>query len=318
MGTTATALVLLPAGAIVAHVGDSRAYRLRGTQIEQLTFDHSLVWEIRAASQSPNAELPTHISKNIITRSLGPSPSVQIDIEGILPIQPGDTFLLCSDGLSGQVNDDEIGMILSCLPPAEAVQALVNMANLRGGPDNITVVVARVLGPQIAQDTQSSPTDATPSNIRPVHPFVWTLAGVAFLSGAGMLTLGCYWMAMLAFLVAAGALIAALVQRYSGTERDDQQEEQHFGRGPYVTCDCTINADLLARLTNIAQQLRDSATTEAHEVDMAEFDRISSEAASAANPTDAARNHLRAINDLMAKLRKARTASSDSTSDLIP
>jgi protein phosphatase len=316
MGTTATALVLLPAGAIVAHVGDSRAYRLRGTQIEQLTFDHSLVWEIRAASQSPNAELPTHISKNIITRSLGPSPSVQIDIEGILPIQPGDTFLLCSDGLSGQVNDDEIGMILSCLPPAEAVQALVNMANLRGGPDNITVVVARVLGPQIAQNTQSSPDDTTPSNIRPVHPFVWTLAGVTFLSGAGMLTLGCYWMAILAFLVAAGALIAALVQRYSGSERDYQQEEQHFGRGPYVTCDCTINADLLARLTNIAQQLRDSATTEAHEIDMTEFDRLSSEAASAANPTDAARDNLRAINDLMAKLCKARNASSNSTGEL--
>ena len=155
MGTTATALVLLPAGAMVAHVGDSRAYRLRGAQIEQLTFDHSLVWEIRAAGQTPDAELPGYISKNIITRSLGPNAAVQVDLEGPHPVQAGDTFLLCSDGLSGQVKDDEIGMVLSCLPPAEAAQALVDLANLRGGPDNITVVIVRVLGPQIAQDASS-------------------------------------------------------------------------------------------------------------------------------------------------------------------
>ena len=105
--------------------------------------------------QSPDAELPGYISKNIITRSLGPNAAVQVDLEGPHPVQAGDTFLLCSDGLSGQVKDDEIGMVLSCLPPAEAAQALVDLANLRGGPDNITVVIVRVLGPQIAQDTSS-------------------------------------------------------------------------------------------------------------------------------------------------------------------
>ena len=74
MGTTATTLLMLPAGVFVAHVGDSRAYRLRGTHLEQLTFDHSLVWEMRAAGQMPEAEVPGYISKNIITRSLGPQP----------------------------------------------------------------------------------------------------------------------------------------------------------------------------------------------------------------------------------------------------
>ena len=82
MGTTATTLVLLPAGALVAHVGDSRAYRVRGNRIEQLTFDHSLVWEMQAAGQLPNGEVPGYISKNIITRSLGPNPTVQVDLEG--------------------------------------------------------------------------------------------------------------------------------------------------------------------------------------------------------------------------------------------
>ncbi len=116
MGTTACTLLLLPAGALVAHVGDSRAYRLRGSRIEQLTFDHSLVWEMRASGQFPTGELPSYITRNIITRSLGPNPTVQVDLEGPDPVQAGDTFLLCSDGLSGQVRDDEIGTILSCLP----------------------------------------------------------------------------------------------------------------------------------------------------------------------------------------------------------
>ena len=107
----------------MAHVGDSRGYRLRGTQLEQFTFDHSLVWEMRAASRVAGATLPDFIPKNVITRSLGPNPAVQVDLEGPLPIAPGDTFLLCSDGLSGPVNDEEIGMILGCLPPAEACGA---------------------------------------------------------------------------------------------------------------------------------------------------------------------------------------------------
>ena len=102
MGTTASVLVLIPQGALVAHVGDSRVYRLRGTRLEQVTFDHSLVWELRAAGQlSEESELSNAIPKNQITRSLGPNAAVAVDVEGPLPLQVGDTFLLCSDGLTG-------------------------------------------------------------------------------------------------------------------------------------------------------------------------------------------------------------------------
>ena len=149
MGTTATILVLLPTGALLAHVGDSRCYRVRGNRIEQLTFDHSYVWEMQAAGQLPEGGIPGFISKSSITRSLGPHPTEQVDLEGPHPVQAGDTFLLCSDGLSNQVKDEEIGLVLSCLPPAEAVHALIELACLRGGPDNITAVVVRVLGPQV-------------------------------------------------------------------------------------------------------------------------------------------------------------------------
>ena len=94
--------------------------------------------------------------KNIITRSLGPYPQVQVDLEGPFPIQVGDAFLLCSDGLSGQVDDEEIGCILGNLPPNEAVQALVDLANLRGGPDNITVIAVRVVSPLIVGDAATA------------------------------------------------------------------------------------------------------------------------------------------------------------------
>ena len=112
MGTTCSCLVLLPQGALVAHIGDSRIYRLRGDVLEQLTFDHSLVWEMAAAGQMAEADVPSYIPKNVITRSLGPHPSVHIDLEGPYSAESGDKFLICSDGLSGPVTDEEIGAIL--------------------------------------------------------------------------------------------------------------------------------------------------------------------------------------------------------------
>ena len=144
MGTTCTALLLLPEGAVAAHVGDSRVYRLRGKQFEQFSFDHSLVWEMQAIGKMPDNQIELHVPKNIITRSLGPYPNVQVDLEGPFPLEVGDTFLLCSDGLTGQVDDDEIGAILLALPPEEAVRTLIDLTNLRGGPDNVTVIVTRV------------------------------------------------------------------------------------------------------------------------------------------------------------------------------
>src|SRR5262249_6773699 len=135
MGTTATTLLLRPEGAWVGHVGDSRAYRVRGEQIEQLTFDHSLVWELARRHHVP-PDLLQRSPSNVILRSLGPEPLVQVDIEGPHSVQPGDVFVVCSDGLSGQISDHELGAICTALPPAEACRFLVDLANLRGGPDN--------------------------------------------------------------------------------------------------------------------------------------------------------------------------------------
>ncbi len=176
MGTTCSCLLLLPQGALVAHIGDSRVYRLHGNVLEQLTFDHSLVWEMAAAGQIPEADVPAYIPKNVITRSLGPHPSVNIDLEGPYAAAPGDVFLVCSDGLSGQLNDDELGAILTCLSPEEAVQSLVDLANLRGGPDNISAIAARILNSAPAGAEEDDQPLASACQSRPISR--WLGAGL--------------------------------------------------------------------------------------------------------------------------------------------
>jgi protein phosphatase len=143
MGTTGSALVLRADGAWIGHVGDSRVYRVRDGKLEQLSFDHSLVWEL-ARRQKVSPEELAGVPSNVIVRSLGPEPQVQIDVEGPHPIEPGDVYLVCSDGLSGPVPEKTIGAALSVLSPPEACRFLIHLANLQGGPDNITAIVARV------------------------------------------------------------------------------------------------------------------------------------------------------------------------------
>ncbi|MBN2577436.1 MAG: serine/threonine-protein phosphatase [Pirellulales bacterium] len=308
MGTTASVLILLPQGALLAHVGDSRAYRLRGGRLEQLTFDHSLVWELKAAGHQFEEQYASYVSKNIITRSLGPNITVAVDLEGPHPIEPGDTFLLCSDGLSGQVSDEEIGAVLTCLPPEEAVQTLVNLANLRGGPDNITIVVAKVLGPLTAGTAASGPTDRA-APLRPVHPLLWTLLGATGLATLGFLAMGQWGVALGTLLVTALCGIAALVQRYGGGEPSWAGDPQRFGRGPYVTADCTPNEDLLAKWSVIVQELRDAAEHEKWNVDWSGFHPLLAQAESARARKDypaAAREYLHAINYMMQQLKHQR------------
>lgn len=143
MGTTATGLVLRDEGAWIAHVGDSRAYRIRAGVVEQLTYDHSYAWELARRMGIPPEDLGD-IKKNVIVRSLGPDTFVQVDVEGPHPLLDGDTFVLCSDGLSNLVEPAEIGALVGLLPLQEAAKQLVELANLRGGPDNITVLIVRV------------------------------------------------------------------------------------------------------------------------------------------------------------------------------
>ncbi|HEX3313989.1 MAG TPA: protein phosphatase 2C domain-containing protein, partial [Gemmataceae bacterium] len=159
MGTTGTALVLRPEGAWVGHVGDSRAYRVRAGIVEQLSFDHSLLWELARRQRRSPDEL-TGVPSNVIIRSLGPEPSVNVDVEGPHPLQAGDIFVLCSDGLSGPVHDREIGAVASALPPDEAARFLIHLANLQGGPDNITALVVRIKG-----ESHSSVDGVAPANV---------------------------------------------------------------------------------------------------------------------------------------------------------
>ncbi|MGN6202851.1 MAG: Stp1/IreP family PP2C-type Ser/Thr phosphatase [Solirubrobacterales bacterium] len=146
MGTTTTAaLVDLDSEEVaIGHVGDSRAYRLRGGRFEQLTRDHSLVEEMRRKGQLTDAQAEDHPQRSIITRALGPEPEVDVDLQTV-PAQAGDVFLICSDGLTTMLDDEKIAHILSRATSLEsAVRALVDEANRAGGRDNITVVLFRL------------------------------------------------------------------------------------------------------------------------------------------------------------------------------
>jgi protein phosphatase len=196
MGTTCSSLLLLPQGAVVAHIGDSRVYRLRGQKLEQLTFDHSLQWELQASGQlPPGSDLAAVVPKNVITRSLGPNATVQLDLEGPHPIEVGDVFLLCSDGLTARVEDAELGPILTALPPEEAVHALVDLANLRGGPDNVTIIIAKIVGPALATaGAHASPlTIGVEPNRPPLHPAIWIAASVAPWRASSCWCSNCLW-----------------------------------------------------------------------------------------------------------------------------
>jgi len=143
MGTTCVGALLRGSELHVVNVGDSRAYRVRAGQIEQLSRDHSLV-AMEVEKGLIDAEKARHLSyRSTITRALGPKPSVEVD-HFQHTLQIGDVIVLCTDGLSGQVQDAEIAAAVSRYSPDEAVSRLVDLANQRGGPDNISVIVVRV------------------------------------------------------------------------------------------------------------------------------------------------------------------------------
>jgi protein phosphatase len=144
MGTTVTAaLVAARAGTVaIGHVGDSRAYRVRDGILEQLTTDHSLVAELVSSGVLTQEEAERHPQRSAITRALGTEPTVDVESFTVAG-EPGDIFLICSDGLPTMVSDDEVAsaILSSDGDPAAAAEALVAAANARGGEDNITVVL---------------------------------------------------------------------------------------------------------------------------------------------------------------------------------
>jgi protein phosphatase len=317
MGTTCSCLVLLPQGALVAHIGDSRVYRLRGQTLEQLTFDHSLVWEMAAAGQMTEKDVPAYIPKNVITRSLGPHPTVHVDLEGPYGAAAGDIFLLCSDGLSGQISDEEIGAILQSLPPDEAAEALVDLANFRGGPDNISVAIARVEGQVPAKiDLAPSVNGQQNSTSRPRQiGLLWLVTGACL----GML-LYClvkqWWTgAIVSAVGAAAALMAALTikPRTIAACPAIGSLGGPYGNGPYRKAECPPNGSVVESLASIAATLRELPQKEetkwAASLSWQPFDEQRSQAATAAARGDfgaAVRQYCHAIRDIMQQCREHR------------
>jgi protein phosphatase len=314
MGTTSSALVFLPQGAMVAHVGDSRVYRLRGTRLDQLTFDHSLVWELMASGQVGSNEVPGYIPKNIITRSLGPNPEVKVDVEGPFPVAVGDTYLLCSDGLTGQVENEELGAILGALPPQEAVRTLVDLANLRGGPDNITMIVVRVAGgPGAATLDASAAAEDIFAVPKPrIHPGWWGAAAALGLASAGLFAASLPLPAI--GLAAAGALVmvgALLRQAQSAAPGDDAATANQHGRAPYASAQAAFNDAFVDELERILEELRDAATQEDWVVDWSKINLCTARAIEGAKQKNfvvAVREYCRAISVLMDELRHQRKA----------
>ena len=282
MGTTCSVLLLLSEGAVVAHVGDSRIYRLRGETLEQLTFDHSLVWEMAEAGHISEEQVPKCIPKNVITRSLGPHQAVEVDLEGPFPVQEGDVFLLCSDGLTGPVNDVELGTLLNCLSTEEAVHTLVDLANLRGGPDNITLAALKInkatQNEGTEEDSESEDSYSTPGS---VHSVVWGTLALLLVAGLVFVALNKWIPATIAgigFLIATGI---AFVQRQE-KPRETQPIHGPLGKGPYRAFNCTPSQETVDALDRITTELCGIIDSPDWDVDSVEFEALRHEGIAAA------------------------------------
>ena len=320
MGTTCSVLTLLPEGAVVAHVGDSRVYQLSGDQLYQLTFDHSLVWEMQAAGKVTDETARSGvIPKNVITRSLGPNASVQIDLEGPFPIRTGNRFLLCSDGLSGQVTDEEIAAILKLLSPEDAAQLFIDLSNLRGGPDNITAIVVEVLGNDISTSKGGA---VSPRREGPRKPFSKALAIVSVVCFLAAVLLAVTDQTALAIVTSGLAIIAVitgLAQVY-WPQPAETLNTQRYGAGPHRQYKAVATQAFFEQLAGTMKPLHEAAEERKWKIDWTELDKSFAKAcefADARNYSEAIRLQSKVIINLMVQIRKQRNHhSSDSAIDL--
>jgi protein phosphatase len=257
MGTTCSTLLLLPEGALIAHVGDSRVYRIRNQRIDQLSFDHSLVWELVRRNHLTPEHANLAVPKNVITRSLGPDPSVEVDLEGPLAVVSHDAYLLCSDGLSGPVVDPELGAFAGNFHPQDACRYLINLANLRGGLDNITVVILRI-GPWVEPDTalELATQGGAKSNHGPTKAAGWK---------------------------------SALTSIFRHRSAAPATVEDH----PYRSAECPITLELIDKYSELTRRVRAHAVEQAWSLDwtqFAKYQRGESEARAAGNLRGALRN----------------------------
>lgn len=272
MGTTCVALVLGPQGAITGHVGDSRIYRIRDDRIEQLTFDHSLHWELQRAGRLKPGDVFLPEAKHVITRSLGPEPSVKVDINGPHPVRPGDRFVLCSDGLTGHVKDSEIGMIVRELPIEESSRLLVNLANLRGGSDNVTVVVAEAGREKVANGQSSNPSitnhrdESTSSS--PFWAMAFWVAMIVLGIGAVLLTMQQY---AAGGVIGGAGLVSLLVLGWRWLARRDpsfsSDSDVTVHARTYTMASARTTKEFMAGLAKIERELHRIANEESWEID---------------------------------------------------
>jgi len=316
MGTTGTALVLSPAGAYAGHVGDSRLYRVRSGLIEQLTFDHSVQWELTRNSKQPIDPAVMMEYKNVITRSLGPHASVQIDLEGPATIHPNDVYILCSDGLSGLVSDEEIGMVCAELPPPEACQMLVDLANLRGGADNITVVVVTV--GDAPPGFPPLPEAAEVAKVPKIQPgWGW------FIALCGHVGLFCVAIMMIAFeRVVEGLLVLGLVLMISGAlfvawmrlfhDRKPQEPFNVRTGKPYRTSSSSFNPRFLTQMAALESILKQTADEAGWGIDWESYNESMKQANKAweLHAANATLHHIaNALRKLLSQLQSKRKRS---------
>ncbi len=312
MGTTCSALVLSPAGAVIGHVGDSRVYRISEDRIDQLTFDHSLQWElIRRREMSPEDVL-LHEPRHVITRSLGPEPRVNVDIEGPYPVQLGDIFLLCSDSLTGHVNDAEIGTIARELPPGDACCLLVSLANLRGGSDNVSVVIVRAgeIPPGLHADQDPAQAAREAATSWSWLAAYWAIA-IMFLVGVSLTlfektTLGttCAALAMMAILTIIVLRLKKRLRRQPGGETAETVLWK-----PYRTASARLNLKFLRHLAAVAAELQRTATEEGWLIDWVRHEQASNDAQrayAARRYSQAFRDYAKVIEALMVGLNQFR------------
>lgn len=277
-GTTSTGLIVRPEGVWVGHVGDSRAYRIRGGKCEQLTFDHSWVWEI-AKRQGIDPDQLGDFKKNVIIRSLGPDPEVEVDIEGPHPWMPGDVYLLCSDGLTNVVTPDEIGAVVTTLTPDEAVRFLVNLANLRGGPDNITVLIVQVPGRAKGKDAKARSGGGLKKKLTTLPwPFPVLAVGCTVALLSLVMHTGEVMGAVPLFLLAATTIGVGLVGLVAHLRRQPSESEQ-VDVGPrelnvYKLHECPVTRGLIDRFGQMETMLVETMQGQNVDADWPKYQKI--------------------------------------------
>ena len=201
MGTTAVAVALQGGEAHLGHVGDSRCYLVRDGAITRVTEDHTVVSKMVQEGLLTPEQATNHPESHILNRSVGVLPDVEVDVhDPPIRLRRGDVLILCSDGLSNPVADDEISEVARRERPQQAAEALIALARERGGPDNVTVMVVRVLGdeespPELSKTVPRRP----PRRRRPLRWLLWLLL-IALLAAGALYLAWSYGLVDLGFL----------------------------------------------------------------------------------------------------------------------